>query len=232
MAKQINHLDSGNLEDLQPGETLLVQLIPTSTGKGNFQVEIAEIIQRQPQGSNLLAALNEGDDRFTSGKPRRAWETCTLKGLCKMFDLDPKEVKSKARKQKTSKGKAAYRLNVLNPVFSDKGVTKQFEGQRARLQITESVNPTDWQMENYETSAKQVNGEYITHQGMAVFTQGNMVAGEPNHTFLDSDRTISNKTNGPIILKEMSAPSKTYGDKPKNKKKKKKNDNPFSELDS
>lgn len=219
-----NSLNSGSLEDLQPGDTLFVQLIETSKKK-NYQLEYAEIVQRNGQGSkSLLAAMNEGDDRFTSGKPRRGWMTCTLKGFCKMFDLNPKEVVSKANKVKTHKGKTGYELNILNPVFSDKGKTKVYEGERARMEITETVNPTDWQLENYETAAKQINGEFITHKGQAVFTSMDLVPESfVEHTFLENDRTISNQ-NEPIVVA-------SFGKKGK-KTKKNKSKSPFGDLDS
>ena len=223
-----NSLNSGSLEELQPGETLFVQLIKTATEhKDQYQLEFAEIIERGARSGNLLAAMNDGDNRFTSGKPRRGWMTCTLKGFCKMFGLDPKEVKSKNNKT-VSNGKTAYVLNILNPVFSDKGATKQFAGERARLELVETTTPNDWQAANYERSAKQVNGEFITHNGMAIFANTSLVPYEPEHIFLESDRVINNNDNEPIMLKGAVRGGKLSTKKSKKSKK----TNPFADLDS
>ena len=226
MAKT-NSLNSGSIEELNVGETIFTQLIVTASKK-NYQVEFAERIDRGTASGNLLAALNDGDERFSGDKPRYGWMTVTLKGFCKSFGLDPKEVVSKANKTKTSKGKEAYTLNILNPVFSDKGATKQYEGQRARLEITETTTPpSEWSKDNFERSAKQVNGEFITHNGMAIFTETNMVPYEPEHTFLESDR-IANVDREPIFI---GAKSKASG-KSLVKKSKKKKESPFHDLDS
>jgi hypothetical protein len=114
-------------------------------------------------------------------------------------------------------------------VFSDKGATKQYEGQRARLEITETTTPpSEWSKDNFERSAKQINGEFITHNGMAIFTETNMVPYEPEHTFLESDR-VANADREPIFI---GAKSKASGKSLIKDKKKKKKESPFQDLDS
>ena len=66
------------------------------------------------------------------------------------------------------------------------------------MQITETVEPSEWQMENLETAAKRRgrDGDYITHNGMYIFANSNVVFGEPKHTFLTTDAPA---TTGGII---------------------------------
>ncbi len=74
---------------------------------------------------------------------------------------------------------------------------------RARLQINETVTPTEWQADNIETAAKRkgAEGEFITFKGQHIFSNTDVVlmnADEsPEHTVLTAD-TVTVKAATPI----------------------------------
>ena len=75
-------------------------------------------------------------------------------------------------------------LNILNPSYN---------GERFRLQINETVQGTQYQLDNIETSAKRrgKDGEFITHDGNYVFSNTEVVMvsknEDVNHTYLETD---------------------------------------------
>ena len=64
---------------------------------------------------------------------------------------------------------------------------------RMRLQINETVEPTEWQAENIDTAAKRkgADGEFITCKGEKIFSNTNIVLmngdENPEHTVLTAD---------------------------------------------
>ena len=65
-----NTLNSGSIDSLKKGDTLLVGARKVSNGK--IQMEFAEIIQSADRALSALTVLNKSDDRFSS-RARRAW---------------------------------------------------------------------------------------------------------------------------------------------------------------
>jgi len=74
-------------------------------------------------------------------------------------------------------------LNILNPKDATEG------NERLRLEVTETVEPTDWQRDNLEKSAKKAgpDGDFITHGGQHIFSNVDIVGEYVKHTYLEPD---------------------------------------------
>ena len=176
----VNAINTGSLETLTPGQTLLVQARKVNGGK--LQLEFAEKLQAQDRPVNAISMFNMSDDRFSTGNgARRAWLTVeptdasTLLGV----DLEAEEYTTDAS------GREVMLLNILNPSVNDAPL---------RVQIVETIDASEWDAANIETRAKRrgKDGDFITHKGMYIFTQSTVVLGEPNNVFLEADAAQSN----------------------------------------
>ena len=175
----VNAINSGSLETLTPGQTLLLAARKVEGNK--TQLEVAEILAQADQPVNALTMFNKSDERFSAGrKPRRAWLNCEPADAELLLGIDL------GGKYTTNEmGHVVKTLNILNP---------QVEGQRMRTQIVETTESTPWQAENIHKAAKRKgkDGDFITHKGMYIFTQSTVVIGEPTNVFLDADVAVSN----------------------------------------
>ena len=178
-----NNLNSGTIEALQPGQTLLVSARQVSNGS-KVQLEFAEQIATTDRPINALTILNASDSRFSSGA-RRAWVTAEPSDASERFGIDF-----------TSANEAWYMgargemmdLNILSPSLTMNGNKLYF-----KVQIEESTKPTDWEADNIEKAAKRAgkDGDYITHNGDYIFSRtivsllSKGVAAK--HTLLESD---------------------------------------------
>lgn len=181
-----NQINSGTLESLKPGQTLLVHARKVANGK--IQLHFAEGIDKNVTSDgespkiNLLGMLNQADERFQS-KPRHAWITAEPVNAAELLGIPSITELDKYVDEVTAGGKKiqVMPLNVLNPVCN---------GMRFRVQITETiVPPDDYAVENLETRAKRrgADGDFITHQGKYIFTVADVVLGETKNTFLEPD---------------------------------------------
>lgn len=180
----VNAINSGNLEALTPGQSLLVQARKVNGGK--LQLEFAEKLQQTDRPVNAISMFNKSDDRFSAGNgARRAWLTVeptdasTLLGV----DLEGGEYTT------DEMGRDVLPLNIVNPTVN---------GQPLRVQIVETTEATEWDAANIETRAKRrgKDGDFITHKGMYIFTQSTVVVGEPQNVFLEADAPV---TTGGIL---------------------------------
>lgn len=169
----MNTLNSGSLDTLKFGQTLITRAIKVNGGK--VQIEVAEIIQQQDE--NVLQMFNQSDTRFQRGA-RRAWLTAepkdaaTILGIPAIANVDAYVI--------GDDNKPNVMLNVLNPVVN---------GKRLRVQVTESIFPSEYDAANIETRAKRrgAGGAFILHKGNHIFTKTDVVLNEPQHTFLEAD---------------------------------------------
>lgn len=177
MANQIN---SGSLDTLKKGDTLLVNARKVNGGK--IQLEFAEIIKANSTGVNVLALLNKSDDRFTSGA-RRCWMSVEVVDAEELLSIN---LGNDQAWYTNAKQQEILDLNVLNPMMHE---------TRMRVLITESTEPTEYQQDNWETQAKRrgKDGDYITHNGDYIFTQSTIIltngVTDEAHTFLEPDST-------------------------------------------
>lgn len=178
-----NTINSGSLASLQANQVLMLQARKVRGGK--IQIEFAELID-SGRVVNPLGLFNKSDDRFNSGgKARRAWLTAESKDASKLLGIDFSDA---ADWITDSLGNDVLELNVLNPIVNVNGTVHTL-----KVQITETTTPTEYQAANLQTSAKRKgkDGAFITHQGMYVFANTQVVFDKAVHTFLEADVTTT-----------------------------------------
>jgi hypothetical protein len=178
-----NTLNSGTIDALTPGSTLLISARQVSNGE-KVQLEFAEKIQQEDRPVSALALLNASDSRFSSGA-RRGWLTVQPEDATKHLGIDFSDANDAW--YDTEKG-MMMDLNILNPSAILNGIQYFF-----RLYIFETTEGTDWENANLERSAKRAgkDGDYITHEGNYIFSRGKVdlftKEQTPTHTLLEAD---------------------------------------------
>jgi hypothetical protein len=175
-----NTINSGSLQGLQVGQTLLVSARKVAGNK--LQLEFAEIVKSQSNAVNPLAIFNKSDDRFSQGGARRAWLTAEPKDAGQYLGIDLTETNPNWTVD--SMGREIISLNILNPTANIQG-----EEIPLKVEVIETVTPTDWQAANLDTSAKRrgKDGAFITHKGMYIFANTRIAFHKANHVFLEAD---------------------------------------------
>ena len=166
------------INNLVAGETLLVSVKGTANGV-KVGLEFAEIISSGTSsnggGNSIVSAFNQADEKFVqAAKPRRAYLYATNEDVQRLLDIDVSDINANDVED----------LNILNPSVN---------GNRLRVQIEETVSPTEWQATNIEKAAKRAgkDGKFITSKGNYIFTNATVVDGEASHTFLASDAPVA-----------------------------------------
>jgi hypothetical protein len=190
-----NQVNTGTLETLTPGNSLLVQAREVANGK--VQLEIAEPLATSGTASPL-GMFNTSDERFSGSKARRAWltvEPADAERLLNIKSTDANGVQTAVDLSTgfspNDRGHSVKDLNVLNPELES--------GDILRVQISETISPTEYQTLNLETSAKRKgkDGEFITNGGMYIFANTDVIIGEPVNTFLEPDTSgVSSELQG------------------------------------
>ena len=190
----MNKLNSGSLDKLQPGECLLIGARKVANGK--IQLEFAEKISASNRPMSALTILNASDSKFSSGA-RRSWATAEPVDASEIYNVnfgDDGEWYASERGEMMD-------LDIINP---------EFNGTRFRVQITETIEPSEWQAENLERAAKRAgkDGDYITCDGNYIFSNADVVLlpeGEnPKHTWLTPDtERLAVKANTAVTKDEV-----------------------------
>jgi hypothetical protein len=175
-----NTINSGSLQGLQAGQTLLVSARKVAGNK--VQLEFAEIVRTQSTAASPLALFNKSDDRFSQGGARRAWLTAEPKDASAYLSIDVTD--SNPNWTVDSMGREVLSLNILNPVANISG-----EQIPLKLEVVETTTPTEYQAANLETAAKRrgKDGDFITHKGMYIFANTRIAFHKANHVFLEAD---------------------------------------------
>jgi hypothetical protein len=187
------------IANLTSGKSLLVQAVKT-TNPSKIQLEFAEKTQGMEGNANaLLSMLNASDERFTSGA-RRAWVTAEIADASKMFGINFGDDADWVMDPNLNK--EVLPLGIENPTLN---------GFELRVQIEETLEGTEWQLQNIETSAKRrgKDGDYITHNGKYIFSNTRVVplkkGVEPKHVLLQADAaTATVDSVDDIIIDETS----------------------------
>jgi hypothetical protein len=182
-----NTINSGSLQGLQMGQTLLLQARKVNGGK--IQLEFAEIVQSRSNAVNPLALFNKSDDRFSQAGARRAWLTAEQKDASAYLGVDVSD--NNADWEVDGSGREILSLNIINPTITING-----EKRALKVQVTETVTPSDWQAQNIDTSAKRrgKDGAFITHKGCYIFANTSVVFDKAEHVFLEADAAASNSS--------------------------------------
>lgn len=184
-----NTLNSGSLAGLSMNQTLLVQARKVNGQK--LQLEFAEVLQKEStQAANPLAMFNAGDDRFSQGGARRAWLTVEPKAAATLLGIDLSD--SNPSWTIDAMGREVLPLNIISPVAIVNG-----EEIPLKVEVVETTQPTEYQLNNIETSAKRrgKDGAYCTHQGLYIFANTRMAFHKANHVFLAMD-AVETKSSG------------------------------------
>jgi|TARA_R100000084_G_scaffold108918_1_gene73091 hypothetical protein len=182
-----NQLNSGSLDTLKSGQTLLQSIRKVDNGK--YQLTLIErvstssndVVVGDEEMIDGLAELNYGDDRFSNTSDYYAWPTVSAEGINRIlgggFDVNAQEFETYT----TKSGAVAERVmtNVLNPVSESDGSTS---GKRMRVRLMESTTPTEWQSKNggYKINPqtneplKTKDGKFIYRNNRCVFTNGHV----------------------------------------------------------
>jgi hypothetical protein len=176
----LNTLNSGSLQGLQAGQTLLLSARKVAGNK--VQLEFAEIISPGANQLNPLAMFNKSDNRFSSGGARRAWLTAEPTDAASTLGIDITD--SNPEWTVDVLGREILPLNILNPVakYGDDFIPMKVE-------VIETVEPTEYQALNLQTAAKRKgkDGDFITHKGMYIFANTRIAFHKANHVFLETD---------------------------------------------
>jgi hypothetical protein len=171
-----NQVDSGALNTLKLGDTLLVGGRKVKGDK--ISLEFAEVLKVQEGPVSALGRFNRSDTRF-GNRARRAWVNVTVEDITADLGIDFSD--NNAGWELTPKGDILT-LNMLNPTV---------EGERIRIAINETVEPDVYQADNVETSAKRKgkDGDYIKHNGDYIFSNTLVVITNEKveHTLLEGD---------------------------------------------
>jgi hypothetical protein len=112
-----NTINTGSLQGLQVGQTLLLQARKVSGGK--IQLEFAEIVQSRSNTVNPLALFNKSDDRFSQAGARRAWLTAEQKDASAYLGIDLSDSNPSWRVD--DMGRETLLLNISNPTIEING---------------------------------------------------------------------------------------------------------------
>jgi len=172
-----NQINTGSLDTLKSGQTLIVNARKVNGGK--IQLEFAELINDQTQ-TNVLGMFNQSDDRFQR-RPRRGWLTAEPTDASNLLNVD---LTDDSKYYNNEMDRVVMDLNILNPTIETANGS-----ERLRLQITETITPTDWDLANLDRAAKRkgADGDFIKHNGNYIFTRSEVVVNNPSHTFLTPD---------------------------------------------
>mgnify|MGYP003679453700 CR=1 FL=1 len=187
-----NQLNSGRYDSLRQGETLLVEAKKVANGK--IQLEFVEQLNTAARAKNALTVLNKSDDRFSGGKPQKAWVTAEPADVGELLGVNLGDDAEWYSATRNSKAAEVLDLNVLNPL--------DFDGDRFRVIITETLEPSEYHAQDPEHYAKKKgkDGDLILHNGCYIFRYANvLVTNEPTdemHTWLKSDVASSTPIGG------------------------------------
>lgn len=167
------------VESLKPGQVCLVYVKKINGGK--FSVEVAERMESEP---NLLALLNEGDERFSQARVRLAWINGTAEGLIKHLGLKLTEkqldklIVSKGIPDSSLKdGKSKINLGIVNPTV---------QGNEIHIRIEEREEVPYY--EGQEAKRAGAGGDFIlSKNNKLIYAQTVVGVGKQEHSKVPTD---------------------------------------------
>jgi len=160
------------VETIEGKEMLLVSAKKVNGGK--VQLEFAQHVSNpNARPGSIVGLLNSSDDRFSNslGGPRRAWLAGEPADIQAKLGIDVSDLVEVG---------AMKELNIVNPMIS---------GYSLNIQVTETTEGTQYDVENFETRAKRAgkDGDFITTaSGEYIYTRTTVVLGEPKHVFIEN----------------------------------------------
>lgn len=155
--------------NLNTGDIMLVSAKGVAGGK--VTLEFAQHVSTGNTNNSILSLINESDERFNKQKPRHAWMTGNKEDIAKVFNI--------ASVLTMTEGQT-IEIGQLNPTIN---------GEKLSIRITETTKGSDYDRANLDKKAKRAgkDGAFIFHKGMHIFTNTDVVVGEPRHILLEMD---------------------------------------------
>ena len=159
------------VENLKQGECAVISARKVKGGK--VQLMFAEkITNPNLKPASIVGILNKSDERFTiEGKPRYAWHSGEISDIKTALGIDCSSLVNEGD---------TMDINMANPTIDD---------QELHIQITETIDGTDYDFANLDTRAKRAgkDGDFIlSAEGDYIFVKSDVVVGNPTHTFLQN----------------------------------------------
>jgi hypothetical protein len=145
--------------NLNPGEMMLVSAKAVNGGK--VSLTFAQVVETEKTTTSLTSLLNASDSRFNQQKPRYAWITGEPADIKNTFGID---VSGLALGQ-------TLEIGMSNPTVA---------GKELNILITETTEGNEWEVANFETSAKRAgkDGDFIlTQDGLYIYQRTSVVVG-------------------------------------------------------
>lgn len=193
-----NQLNSGTLDALKTGQTLLTKVIKTKKD-GMVQIELAEKISNP----NAVSALGEGFQTFYSfangstGKPRRFWDPIEAIYLETMLNVTNLDIENGVYTLNPDTGKEEMELNILNPTAYVDPQTGEAVELRMRGRVIETVEGKEYDVDNNRYKINPSTKDPVLHGGNYIYNRNQILFVQDisddlvlPHVFLASD-TVS-----------------------------------------
>jgi hypothetical protein len=147
------------------------------------ELEFAQIVDTPNNTANPLAILNEGDERFSQKKPRRAWMIAEPSVAAKMFGFSLESFNSLELSNGT-----AYDARVKNVHFLELNIkAPKINGTELNIQIVENTTPSS---SRQSPKMNPSTGEVMTSESSPIYSHTSIVMGQAKHEFLLSDTQL------------------------------------------
>jgi len=138
---------------------------------GKVQLAFSQLLELNDRPTNVLGLLNASDERFTQNKPRYAWLSAEVADVKAQFGIDLSSLKEGEQLE----------IGAVDPRMI------AYPDSPLNIQVTETTEGSEWQVANFEKSAKRAGkeGDFIlTKDGMYIYVQTSIVVGNPKHTII------------------------------------------------
>jgi len=193
-----NVLNSGTLDTLKTGQTLLTKVYKTKK-EGMVQIEIAEKVSNP----NATSALGDGFQTFYSfsngstGKPRRFWDPVEAIYLETMLQIPNLDIENGVYTLNPDTGKEEMQLNILNPTAYVNPQTGEAVELRMRGRVIETTEGRQYDVDNERYKINPSTKDPVLHGGNYIYNKNQIPFVENTsddlvlpHVFLASD-TVS-----------------------------------------
>ena len=206
-----NQLNSGSLDTLKVGQTLLTKVFKTKR-EGMVQIEIAEKVSNP----NSTSALGEGFTTFYSfanggtGKPRRFWNPIEAIYLEAMLDIENLDIENGEYVLDPETGKEYMDLNILNPTAYINPQTGEAVKLRMRGRVIETVEGKQYDIDNQRYKVNPSTKDPVLHDGNYIYNKNQILFVQDisddlvlPHIFLTADTVKSTSAVKEDVIESM-----------------------------
>ena len=148
-------------------ETKIVLESAKGVKNGKVMLTFSQLVKTGTSSSSVLGVLNASDERFNKQKPRYAWVTGQKADIEAQFGI-------------SLEGLAEGDILEIGQVDPKLSSAPELS---LNIQITETVEGSDYDVANFETRAKRAgkDGDFIMNEGLYIYVKSNVVTGEAQH---------------------------------------------------